>query len=249
MVLCDGVRREKVRVKPRDGEPGSEVSIERLVLPNRLLAESAVAHAPFPLPKVPVRVSQYWTFKTGTGDTPTLPIVAFQVFHLGLYDDLVEQGEDIADENDDADDVTTPDDEVPECPDDIASRRQTLVAVEEDEPCGGDVEREPEERHDQQHRGKGRELERPGRVHADQQDHERERDRERQQQVDQQRRQGQDHDQHHPDQRERDGELAGERLHARGAAAAVACGIGQCPPSPGSPRSAKMYARISATAL
>jgi adenylate cyclase len=38
---------------------------------------------------VPVQVSQYWTFKTSAGERPTLPIVAFQVFALQVYDDLI----------------------------------------------------------------------------------------------------------------------------------------------------------------
>ncbi len=89
VVLCEGVRRERIRVGATDSERPGEVSIERLVLPTATLGAPAVGHAPFPLPKVPVRVSQYWAFKTGTGDMPTLPIVAFQVFHMGLYDEFV----------------------------------------------------------------------------------------------------------------------------------------------------------------
>lgn len=89
VVLCEGVKRERVSARTMKGEEAEGASIERLVPPTRLLADAALAHAPFPLPKVPVRVSEYWTFKTEAGDAPTLPIVAFQVFHLGLYDDLV----------------------------------------------------------------------------------------------------------------------------------------------------------------
>jgi adenylate cyclase len=34
-------------------------------------------------------VSQYWTFKKGAGDKPTLPIVVFQVYALEVYDDFI----------------------------------------------------------------------------------------------------------------------------------------------------------------
>ena len=53
------------------------------------LAQSAAALAPFPLPKVPIKVSQYWTIKTGAGDTPTLPVVVFQLYALGVYEELI----------------------------------------------------------------------------------------------------------------------------------------------------------------
>jgi adenylate cyclase len=86
VVLSKYLARETVTV----GEPvGGSATIERLVPPVPLLAGAAVASAPFPLPKVPVRVNQYWTFKTGAGDTPTLPVVAFQVFAIDAYDELL----------------------------------------------------------------------------------------------------------------------------------------------------------------
>ncbi len=43
-------------------------------------ASAAAGIGPFPLPKVPVRVSQFWLFKRGAGDVPTLPVVALTVF-------------------------------------------------------------------------------------------------------------------------------------------------------------------------
>lgn len=60
--------------------------IERLENPMPLLAQAAAAVAPFPLPKVPFIVRQYWTFKTGFGDKPTLPVVMFQLVALEVYD-------------------------------------------------------------------------------------------------------------------------------------------------------------------
>lgn len=57
--------------------------------PIALLSDSAAATAPFPLPRIPFKVSQYWTFQTGAGDSPTLPIVAFQLFTFQVYEEFI----------------------------------------------------------------------------------------------------------------------------------------------------------------
>ena len=44
------------------GGGGGRLSIERLVSPIPVLAEAAVGSAAFPLPKLPVRLDQYWKF-------------------------------------------------------------------------------------------------------------------------------------------------------------------------------------------
>jgi len=87
VVLGEYIKRDFVQLDPET--PEVDVSIETLVPPFAPLAQAAVALAPFPLPKVPVKVSQYWTFKTSAGDTPTLPVVAFQVFAAQVYDDFL----------------------------------------------------------------------------------------------------------------------------------------------------------------
>lgn len=53
-----------------------------------IIAEAVMAHAPFPLPKA-ARVNNYWTFKTGAGDVPTMPVAALQVYSLQVHDDFV----------------------------------------------------------------------------------------------------------------------------------------------------------------
>jgi len=40
------------------------------------------------LPKLPVKVNQYWAFQTAAGDSPTFPVVAFQLYALPAYDEL-----------------------------------------------------------------------------------------------------------------------------------------------------------------
>jgi adenylate cyclase len=88
VVLCERIRVDKVRLTDHKGSSRGDVNLVKLVPPIPPLERSAAALAPFPLPKVPVKVSQYWTFKTGAGDTPTLPVVAFQLFAGRVFTDF-----------------------------------------------------------------------------------------------------------------------------------------------------------------
>jgi adenylate cyclase len=72
-----------------NGSFAAEHSIVKISKPMPLLASSAVATAPFVLPRIPFKVNQYWTFQTEAGDAPTLPVVAFQLFTMDLYEDFV----------------------------------------------------------------------------------------------------------------------------------------------------------------
>lgn len=89
VVLCALIRKEYVSVRGKDGRKVGDVYMERLVPPIDCLERGAVAVAPFPLPKRPVKVRQCWMFKTGVGESPTLPSVAFQVFAMDFYEDFV----------------------------------------------------------------------------------------------------------------------------------------------------------------
>ncbi|MEN8167184.1 MAG: adenylate/guanylate cyclase domain-containing protein [Pseudomonadota bacterium] len=53
------------------------VQIERLMPPTDILAEAAIDLAPFVLPKVPVKVSRFWTFN-GDNELMSLPTAALQ---------------------------------------------------------------------------------------------------------------------------------------------------------------------------
>jgi adenylate cyclase len=90
VVLGELLKRETVPVRDERSGQSMGVYVEKLIPPIDLLAQSALALAPFPLPKVPVRVSQYWTFKSCAGDKPTLPVVAFQIHVLKFYDDFIQ---------------------------------------------------------------------------------------------------------------------------------------------------------------
>jgi len=60
----------------------SQLVIDELIAPLAVLAEEAIAIAPNPLPKVPVKVSQFWKFIPEAGDSPTLPAAGFQLYVL-----------------------------------------------------------------------------------------------------------------------------------------------------------------------
>jgi adenylate cyclase len=89
VVLCEYIKREKIPLSDKGGSQVGSLNIEKLVAPIPPLSRAAVALAPFPLPKIPIRVNQYWTFKTEAGETPTLPVVAFQVYAMGVYDEFI----------------------------------------------------------------------------------------------------------------------------------------------------------------
>lgn len=90
VVLCECLKSDNVALPQEGGSREENMNIERLVPPIPSLAQSAAALAPFPLPKVPVRVNQYWTFKTSAGDSPTLPVVVLQMFTLYHYDEFLQ---------------------------------------------------------------------------------------------------------------------------------------------------------------
>jgi len=91
VVLCERLQCEKVSLTDRRGAPGGQVEIARRFPPISLFTTSSVASSPYPLPKIPVRVSRDWTFRSTAGETctPTLPVVAFQLYALPVYADFL----------------------------------------------------------------------------------------------------------------------------------------------------------------
>lgn len=89
IVLCECMKIENIPVSADNKRlsPG-ELNIAKILPPIEPLAAAAVAHGPFPLPKISNKVSQYWTFTTVAGDNPTFPVVAFQVFTVPLYNEF-----------------------------------------------------------------------------------------------------------------------------------------------------------------
>jgi adenylate cyclase len=89
VVFCKCLKREKIPLTTKGSVSAGGLNIVSLMLPIPPLSKSALALAPFPLPRVPVRVNQYWTFKTMAGNTPTLPVVVFQIFALQAYEEFI----------------------------------------------------------------------------------------------------------------------------------------------------------------
>jgi len=90
VVLCQSLHNETLPLTNKNGKDIGELNIQRLIKPIPSLEQYALALAPFPLPKIPVKVSQYWTFKTDAGDTPTLPVAVFQIFAFEVYDEFIQ---------------------------------------------------------------------------------------------------------------------------------------------------------------
>ena len=89
VVLCECLKKVTTPLIDKNGKHAGKLIIERAMPPTAVLERSALALAPFPLPKIPVRVNQYWTFKTEAGDTPTLPVTVFQIFAFEMYDEFI----------------------------------------------------------------------------------------------------------------------------------------------------------------
>lgn len=56
--------------------------LERLIPPHEPFSAAAAAVAPFALPKLPVRVSRFWTFQESAGGIATLPMAALEQYAL-----------------------------------------------------------------------------------------------------------------------------------------------------------------------
>ncbi|MFZ7124762.1 MAG: CHASE2 domain-containing protein [Desulfobacterales bacterium] len=80
IVLCEYLRKDRLPWEMGERRQGGLLDIESAIPPFDRLKSSAVASAPFPLPQKPYRVNQYWLFKPGAGEQPTLPVAAFHVF-------------------------------------------------------------------------------------------------------------------------------------------------------------------------
>lgn len=90
VVLCQSIRQQSVTIRNAEGKEIGFANLETLVSPSESLVHSAAALAPFPLPRLPLRLNQFWTLKESAGDVPTLPTVAFQVFALDVNAEFLE---------------------------------------------------------------------------------------------------------------------------------------------------------------
>ena len=89
VVLCCFLKTERMAIAAERGTSTRVLQTVELMLPINHFYDTAAAIAPFPLPKIPYKVSQYWTFKQDAGDVPTLPVVAFQVYTVDVYKEFI----------------------------------------------------------------------------------------------------------------------------------------------------------------
>ncbi len=89
VVLGDALSAKEVSTSTIAGSDSPEHSIVKIIKPYTPLADSALATVPFVLPRIPFKVNKYWTFQPSTGDGPTFPVVAFQLYHIDVYQDFV----------------------------------------------------------------------------------------------------------------------------------------------------------------
>ena len=86
VVLFEYMKRRVISLDRVHGPNAPRLMVETIVPPLSLFEKSAAATAPFPLPKVPVRLNRFWAFKSAAGDAPTLPVVALYVSALNRFD-------------------------------------------------------------------------------------------------------------------------------------------------------------------
>ena len=89
VILYAYLQRDEVGLSVPMQTRGGTVNVERLVAATADIASSAVASAPFALPKSKIKVSQFWTFRRSAGDMPTLPAIVLQFYALDAYDDFI----------------------------------------------------------------------------------------------------------------------------------------------------------------
>ena len=86
VILCQFVRVGTIPLNGAGGADRGSMGVLRLVSPTPELAEAAQALSPFPLPKIPAKVSRYWAFYKEGGGIPTLPVVAYHLFARQEFD-------------------------------------------------------------------------------------------------------------------------------------------------------------------
>ncbi len=85
VVLTEPIKEKEVPIAGGDGSAEASHNIVRVVPPIEIFAQSAVATAPFTLPRIPFKVNRYFTFDPGAGDSPSMPVVMLQLFGMDAY--------------------------------------------------------------------------------------------------------------------------------------------------------------------
>ncbi|MGD9364323.1 MAG: adenylate/guanylate cyclase domain-containing protein [Desulfobacteraceae bacterium] len=89
VILTQPIDRQTLPLNGLDGSPVARVNIEKTVSAIPLFADEVLVQAPFPLPKMPVKLNQYWRFRPGAGDLPSLPVVVMHAFATDAFDTFI----------------------------------------------------------------------------------------------------------------------------------------------------------------
>ena len=90
VVLAQSLTRDTLFQEGLPDTSASGIHVEEVISPITPLAMAAAGLAPFPLPRVPVKLSRYWLFKPEAGDIATLPVVALQIHARSIHKDIAE---------------------------------------------------------------------------------------------------------------------------------------------------------------
>ena len=88
VVLAEPLKAKDIPAAAIAGVAAIQHRVVETVKPIPPIARATFASAPFVLPKLPIKVNQYWTFQTAAGDSPTFPVVAFQLYALRAYNEF-----------------------------------------------------------------------------------------------------------------------------------------------------------------
>ena len=88
VVLAEPLKAKDIPASNIAGVFTAEHRIVETVKPIAPVSRAAFASAPFVLPRLPLKVNQYWAFQTAAGDSPTFPVVAFQLYALPAYEEF-----------------------------------------------------------------------------------------------------------------------------------------------------------------
>ena len=91
VILFAGMRKEPQRTPGRRETGSGSLWRERLQMPVPFLEQSALASAPFPLPKASSSVRQFWAFSPDAERTPTLPAVALQALDIQTWLEVIDE--------------------------------------------------------------------------------------------------------------------------------------------------------------
>ncbi len=89
VILAQAIIKENMTITHDQSDQKHVLNIEKVLAPITRLAESSIAQAPFPLPKIPIALHQFWIYKPSAGDIPTLPVVAFFAHAREAYADFI----------------------------------------------------------------------------------------------------------------------------------------------------------------